>query len=160
MRPAKESSTPVQTTALLAWLVPGLGHLYQGRIAKGVLFLVCLWGSFLYGLYLGGGQVVYLKWDQEGIRLPYFAQIGAGVVALPGLVQWLRAQRNAGPMPLLGRFQAPPDKGELDELYFKLGRWQELGTVYTMLAGLLNILVIYDAVSGPAHPEENEESQG
>ena len=28
--------------ALLAWLVPGAGHFYQGRHAKGVLFLVCI----------------------------------------------------------------------------------------------------------------------
>ena len=25
--------------ALLAWLVPGLGHVFQGRTAKGVLFI-------------------------------------------------------------------------------------------------------------------------
>ena len=26
--------------ALLAWLVPGLGHIYQGRTGKGILFFV------------------------------------------------------------------------------------------------------------------------
>ena len=36
--------------AFLAWLVPGLGHFYQGRTAKGVLFFVCILGTFLYGL--------------------------------------------------------------------------------------------------------------
>ena len=52
----------------LAWLVPGLGHLYQGRRAKAALFFVCIMGTFIYGCYLGGskelgwGRVVYFSW--------------------------------------------------------------------------------------------------
>ena len=45
--------------AFLAWLVPGLGHIYQGRTGKGVLFFVCIVGTFFYGMYIGGGRVVY-----------------------------------------------------------------------------------------------------
>jgi hypothetical protein len=45
--------------ALLAWLIPGLGHWYQGRRHKAVLFFVCILGTFIYGLYLGEGRVVY-----------------------------------------------------------------------------------------------------
>ena len=36
--------------ALLAWLIPGLGHWYQGRRAKAVLFFVCIMGLFAYRL--------------------------------------------------------------------------------------------------------------
>ena len=45
--------------AFLAWLVPGLGHIYQGRTGKGILFSVCILGTFFYGMYVGGGRVVY-----------------------------------------------------------------------------------------------------
>ena len=31
----------------------------------------------------------------------------------------------------------------------RLGRWFELGTLYTMLAGMLNVLAVYDAFAGP-----------
>jgi hypothetical protein len=31
----------------------------------------------------------------------------------------------------------------------RLGRFFDIGTLYTMLAGLLNLLVIYDAWAGP-----------
>ena len=31
----------------------------------------------------------------------------------------------------------------------RLGRWFEFGTLYTMLAGMLNVLAIYDAFAGP-----------
>jgi hypothetical protein len=154
MAETKKDALSPQTAALLAWLVPGLGHFYQGRTVKGIVFLLCLCGTFFYGLYLGGGHVVYMKWDDDERHLSYFAQIGAGALALPGLVQWIRANRGAGPLPLLGSFQAPPKKAELDAYHKKLGRWWEIGTVYTMLAGLLNVLVIYDAFAGSALTED------
>jgi hypothetical protein len=34
-----------------------------------------------------------------------------------------------------------------------MGRNFELGTLYTMIAGLLNVLAIFDAYGGPAFPE-------
>src|SRR5690242_12877669 len=43
--------------AFLSYLVPGLGQIYQGRVAKGVLFLVCVYTLFAYGMYLGSGTV-------------------------------------------------------------------------------------------------------
>src|SRR5207244_4170491 len=42
--------------AFLSYLFPGLGQIYQGRIAKGVLFFVCIYGLFFYGMYLGSGS--------------------------------------------------------------------------------------------------------
>ena len=65
--------------AFLAWLVPGLGHFYQGRTAKGVLFLVCILGTFLYGLYLGDGHVVYASTTPNILtRWQYLFQLGVG----------------------------------------------------------------------------------
>ena len=45
----------------------GMGHVYQGRTGKGILFFVCVLGTFFYGLYLGGGKVVYAatNWEQQ-----------------------------------------------------------------------------------------------
>ena len=87
--------------ALLAWLIPGLGHWYQGRRAKAVLYFVCIMGLFSYGLYLGGssetciqsqgtigyGRAVYFSWRQGDRRWPYLCQIGMGLPALPALIQ-------------------------------------------------------------------------
>ena len=39
---------------------------------------------------------------------------------------------------------------ELSRLHRELHHYFELGTLYTVIAGLLNLLVIYDAVAGPA----------
>jgi TM2 domain-containing membrane protein YozV len=154
--------------ALLGWLVPGAGHLYQGRTAKGILFLVSILSTFFYGLYLGDGKVVYASWRAGDTRWAYVCQIGVGLAALPALVQANRPQDgdSAG-------FMAPPELqrvgqigggegGELGLWNRDLNRYFELGTVYTMIAGLLNILAIYDAFAGPVESgdiiEEDEKS--
>lgn len=140
------------TAALLGWLVPGLGHLYQGRIGKGVLFLVCVYGLFFTGCILGSWQVVYFRWDQREWRWPYLAQVGVGLAALPAMVPD-GALRGALPESIR-RLELPPDETEEDERHFTSGWKMELATVYTMIAGLLNLLAVYDAFAGPALYEE------
>jgi hypothetical protein len=152
-----ELKDPV-VAAVLAWLVPGLGHLYQGRRAKGLLFMVCILGTFFYGLFLSDGRAVYASWTDWDHRLPYLCQIGVGLPAMPALVQnYLVRNGNA---PLAGGIMAPPaTKLELDEWYRRLHRYFELGTVYTMIAGLLNVLAIYDAFAGPVQLAPRDEKK-
>ena len=175
--------------AFLAWLLPGAGHLYQGRTGKGILYLVCILGTFLYGLYLGDGKVVYFVWRPNDTRWAYFCQVGVGLAALPALIQAERIGSGRGPLLNL-EFMAPPEAGEAwqargkiasrraqeqggaapdlekfqspDELAWwnkYLNRYFELGTVYTMIAGLLNVLAIYDAYAGPVPVETSEEDE-
>jgi len=182
--------------AALALLIPGLGHWYQGRRAKAVIFFVCITSSFYYGLYLGDGRVVYASWNPTERRLPFICQAFVGASALPAVIQAQRfrpyntdfsnfddrvikaAQLRLGETipdrsqvdewterlaanegTFWSWYMAPPvmkgtDLGdkpdELDLLNKRLNRFFELGTVYTMIAGLLNVLVIYDAFAGPA----------
>ena len=161
--------------AFLAWLVPGLGHLYQRRTGKGILFFVCIVGTFLYGLYIGDGRVVYAStaevFSRQFLeRWQYICQVGVGLPALPALVQ--RERIRDGKPPLLGdNFMRPPfinlppaalesedatdpnrvvhNPDELAKWNYELGEYFEIGTVFTVIAGLLNILAIYDAYGGP-----------
>ncbi|MGD0516513.1 MAG: DUF6677 family protein [Thermoguttaceae bacterium] len=157
--------------AFLAWLIPGLGHLYQGRIAKAVLFFVCIVGIYAYGVYLGGnsdlgyGRAVYFAFRNDEWRLPYICQIGVGLPSLPACVQAMRMSN--GKAVFFGGFMAPPcpidshgnktlpendanyQQPTLDKLLHDLNRYFELATFFTMVAGLLNVLAIYDAASGP-----------
>ncbi|PQO35740.1 hypothetical protein C5Y96_08785 [Blastopirellula marina] len=139
------------TTAIfLAWLIPGAGHLYQGRRGKGILFLVCILSIYFLGLSMGGGRVVYAKWDNEEKRLPLICQLGVGLPTLPALAQSLLVRQKMDPIEIAGvRFMAPPIDGEMAELHRTYGYLFEMGTLYTMIAGLLNVLVIYDAGAGP-----------
>lgn len=180
--PAENRNVVLKDPALagfLAWLIPGAGHFYQGRTAKGILFSVCLLGTFFYGCYLSGNRelgharAVYAWWADEDTRLPYLCQIGIGLPSLPALVQSNRAR--SGKEPHWGGFMAPPkpeggnlpeatvralaNQPTLSDLNFKLHWYFELGTVYTMIAGLLNILAIYDACAGPVFTEEKEDKE-
>lgn len=92
--------------AFLAWLMPGLGHWYQGRRHKAIIFFVCIFGTFVYGLYLGEGRVVYASWRENDRRLPYLCQVGVGLPALPALIQARRA--NPIQFPIYEDFMAPP----------------------------------------------------
>ncbi len=176
--------------AFLAWLIPGSGHLYQGRTGKGILFMACILSTFFFGLYLGDGRVVYASMRSEDRRLPYLCQIGVGLPALPALVQANRMRNQSRPKaPLWNGFMAPPrmvhqvvPSGSIDpadaqrlpqtDAYVvnmrdeqhdwieELHGYFELGTVYTMIAGLLNVLAIYDAWGGPLLiVEEKDESE-
>ncbi len=170
--------------AFLAWLIPGLGHLYQGRKAKAGLFFVCIIGTFLYGMYLGSdldpgdgkdlgiGRVVYFSWRANDKRLPYLCQAGIGLPVLPALVQANRM--SSGKEVWCGGLMAPPrdpsirasdpndpnsDQPTGDDLHRYLHRYYELGTVFTMIAGLLNVLAIFDAWAGPVFAPIDEDDE-
>ena len=143
------------TAAVLAWLVPGLGHIYQGRAAKGLLFFVLLMGTFVYGMYLGEWRTVYWTWDPE--RKPVLegiCRLGMGLPSLPSILQSLssldRFRKEGGGLPVIGQLQTAPSKAELDELHARLSHTWGIAQVFTMIASLLNILVILDAQGGPA----------
>jgi hypothetical protein len=162
--------------ALLAWLVPGAGHFYQGRHAKGALLLVCILGTFIYGMILGHGRCVYFQWEPSNMRrFSYVCQLGAGLLSLPALVGTARANQGAASLPGLSEnYYMPPrpvgpngevysyeawsapgasldtSRSEYDQWSSAWHRGFELGTVFTMIAGLLNILAVYDAWRGPA----------
>jgi hypothetical protein len=153
--------------ALWAWLIPGAGHFYQRRYAKAVLYFVCILGTFFFGLGLGGGKVVYASFRRPDMRYPYLCQVFVGVPALPALVQRQRVMRSQNPQePLWNGWMAPPTQPVHEQEPDELAYWHrllkgkfELGTLYTMVAGLLNVLAIYDAYAGPVFVSAEEEKR-
>lgn len=139
--------------ALLAWLVPGLGHFYQGRIPKAILFAVCIHGLFWTGYAMGDWKVVWFRWDKQEQTWGYLAQVGVGLAALPAIFND-PAQRDWLPEPIRS-FQLPPPEEELDRVHL-FGALTDVAIIYTIIAGLLNYFVIYDALEGPAMREEEE----
>jgi hypothetical protein len=133
-------------------------------------------GIYAYGVYLGGnselgyGRAVYFAFRDDEWRLPYICQIGVGLPSLPACVQAMRMSN--GKAVFFGGFMAPPrpinmidennpnfQQPTLDKLQHDLNRYFELATFFTMVAGLLNVLAIYDAASGPviSVPAKKEE---
>lgn len=248
--------------AVLAYLVPGLGHLYQGRLFKAAIYSVCIFSLFFYGLWLSGGKIFQYRGEPGKPRtelLSFVAQCGVG---LPGLfaINQGRRYRNTGSQlttslsepissPFEGRVQlqlgdrdvdeqitgtielssavgqfgdptivgiltgttangeavnyklaegtrlgpvirnsprrivegdiveqanghlvrvgelqdasiprsfwnwfgVPLSSFEEQELHRELGKYHELALVFTMIAGLLNLLAVWDAFDGPAY---------
>ncbi|MDR3234554.1 MAG: hypothetical protein LBT46_12995 [Planctomycetaceae bacterium] len=146
---------------LLSWLVPGLGHYYQGRRAKAAVFFICVIPIFLAGCFLGSSsdvgiaRNVYCSWRLQDRRYFFIPQALVGLAAVPAGIQALQL-RNGQPPPL-GSFMAagqlaPKDRTGAAPVIQKIQQslpWFELGTYLTAIAGLMNLLVIFDAVDGP-----------
>lgn len=252
----------------LAYLVPGAGHLYQGRLFKGALYFVCIVGTYLFGLYVSEGKAAYWRWEPGNRNIAFFAQAGVGAVAIPAIIQHRRyvdqanqpqtfdlpfsaefhlltneddapgeivgrirfeavegefgreirgtftgtqvdengrkiplelnlaapafVERNdmksiaasrrrmlqcdviaveedreeiAGSIvgyverPFVNRFAVPLSDEELQDLNRRLGKFFELANVFTWIAGLLNLLAVWDAVDGPAYGYGDEEEE-
>ena len=142
--------------AFLAWLVPGLGHFYQGRTGKGWLYAICILGLYFVGFVArrrarsSTGDGSTRSNNPEKFCLYYLGQFFVGLPALPGPDPG-DAHIYFDKGPILWGFMAEPPQNVINGLHPRLGKLVEIGTIYTTVAGLLNILAIYDAFEGPAY---------
>ncbi|QDU07183.1 DUF6677 family protein [Gimesia aquarii] len=273
-----ELKNPV-VAAILAFLIPGAGHFYQGRTFKAAIYCFCILSTFFCGMALGDWKTVYYQSEPGKRNLGYFAQVGVGLPALPALIQTSRYNKVVSPIrlgqndfdanyfdshpyhqempleapfegtlldrtddgknisgqlegsiklktvpgefgteitgvfegtldnkpisalnlsdpvgiglplggnqrrvlecavvrevngrrtdtghiegsiprPFLNWFEMPLSNQELDDINKKLGKRYEFAVVFTWIAGLLNLLVIWDAFEGPAYGRGDEE---
>jgi Family of unknown function (DUF6677) len=91
-------------------------------------------------------------------RLPFVGQFWIGIAAWPALYQYFTFDDNNGDgSGLFGTFQrAPRTEETINKLQREGNKTWDLGWVYTVIAGVLNILVIYDALAGPAFAEAEQ----
>lgn len=158
--------------AILTWLIPGWGHLYQGRTAKAVLFFLCIVPTFVIGCMLGSSpetgpaRNVYYSWRSQDQRWWFIPQACLGMAAIPAGIQAMQA--GSGQPPVFGRFMAPPKLDQNDPtgvaptqaaILFHLHYFFELGTYLTIIAGLMNLLAIFDALDGPLVYKQEEEEE-
>ena len=184
--PAKERATaplPPQPldplAAVMSYLIPGLGQIYQGRTGKGLLFFIGLYSLFFYGMWMGQWRNVWLPDVSDNrafqpvvvlgnelggmpkavaYRPQFLGQFWIGMAAWPAVFQYASFDANKDAGPLFGTFERTPPEGTPNDDPEKITlnklqrdgnkRW-DLGWVYTVIAGVLNLLVIYDALAGP-----------
>ena len=104
---------------ILAWLVPGLGHIYLKRIGRGLVFLLLALVSLWVGCELQGN----LYRPLPGQPLTYLATAGAMGMGLPYFILRYGAD-YAGDI---------------------VGAGYEYGTAFLLTAGLMNWLLVLDA---------------
>jgi len=172
--PVLEPNVPEKldpVAGLLSYLIPGLGQISQGRVGKGLMFFFGLYALFFYGMMLGKWTNVYLPSVDENQKSnmlsrllndlyarPHFAgQFFIGIAAWPAVHQYRNFDESKEAGPTFGKFQrAPHNATELQQWNDKQrdeNKRFDLGGVCTVIAGVLNILVIYDALAGPAFRE-------
>ena len=103
---------------LLAWFVPGAGHLALKKEKHAIIIFVTIILTFCTGLYIGSIGVI----DPVGAKPWYVAQI-----------------MNSPAVIALGSIST-------DGGYPVYARPNEIGQIYTSIAGLLNLLCIVNAV--------------
>lgn len=180
-----EFLTPL-IAGLLAWLIPGAGHLYLRRTARGLILFVCINGLFWTGIAIGGVFTV----DPPREKWWFSAQMCTGVSALGAWYrQNLERRRIAHDSGL--EMTPPPDREwddkerVLKDTSGKVALWQQawmnaehavgyslvypaeiVSRAYSGVAGMLNVLCIFDAImlallgrfgepKGPMPPREN-----
>jgi hypothetical protein len=105
--------------SIAAWVVPGAGHLWQGRTQKGIVFLVTIPVMFAIGLWLNG-RLFPFEVSQPLVCLAAFASLGNGLPYFTAVVLGL-------------------GKGVVTAATY------EYGNTFVIVAGLLNMLVVLDA---------------
>ena len=130
-----------ELAAVLAWLIPGAGHLYAGHLIKGLGAVVLVLGLYVSGLVASRGDAVSLR-AEVGHEYAFLAQVGAGLPTALGLAY------SHGRLPKL----QPPDLSHPslleDPAYAARLGDVDTGLLFTMIAGLLNLLLIHDALNG------------
>ncbi len=120
-----ETVQPV--AGVLAFLVPGMGHLWLGETKRGILIGAGILGLFLGGLLIGGIDVV----DRRSDKWWFFLQAGNGPVAF--VTEAVNARMTASSV------------NNTPREVVAIGRVREAGILYGALSGMLNLLVIIDA---------------
>lgn len=118
---AADRARPINPTliSVAAWIVPGAGHLWQGRTQKGIVFLIAIPLMFAIGLWLDG-RIFPFELAQPLVALAALAALGNG---LPYVVATVAGQ-GAGVVTAVT---------------------YEYGNTFVIVAGLLNMLVVLDA---------------
>jgi hypothetical protein len=114
----RESRLPLGVLLVLAWLLPGLGHLLLGRRLRAVVFVAVVLIGFVMGVVLDGELML----PHPGDPLSYlaaFASLGNG--ALFFLAKYLSLGQGVVTAP-----------------------GYEFGNTFLLTAGMMNLLLVLD----------------
>ena len=166
-RPAAPTQTPARDYdalgGVLAILLPGLGHFARGERSRGIYAFIGIMGMFVGGLFIGGIDVV----DRREDRVWFIGQALIGPIAFG--VDWVHQNQFKAFEPLDGPRGTPryrsgyPNESRVFNQQNNRWEWvpaigarppnttavttiKDIGTLYCTLAGMLNLIIILDAL--------------
>lgn len=134
----KNSALPV-LALLLACAIPGAGHVYLGRVWRGIIIFLAISALFWSGVAVGGVFTV----DSQREKWWFAAQMLTGV---NGLAAWQREK-----MAYRNDLTDPEDGEKLeDRMVTKqialVAPAETVARAYSGVAGLVNLMCIFDAL--------------
>ncbi len=114
-------------TLLLAWLIPGGGHFYTGRVGRAVLYCSVVSVVFAAGLAMGGLGTVSLT----GHKWAFLLQMFDGPLAIGAAIASHVVRPEVNPTQLA-----------------------DLGLTFTLVSAAFNVLVMADAFYLADKPED------
>ncbi|KKM02374.1 hypothetical protein LCGC14_1785050 [marine sediment metagenome] len=150
-KPHKPNVLMPVLAGLLAWAIPGAGHVYLGRTVRGIVLCVCINGMFWTGVAFGGVFTV----EPITKRWWFAAQMCTGASGLAG---WYRQELVRGRITAgLDIDPKPPRRhaAQWHQSYSEALIKKEIALsyptsnvarAYSGVAGMLNLMAIFDAV--------------
>ncbi|HSU68134.1 MAG TPA: DUF6677 family protein [Tepidisphaeraceae bacterium] len=184
MSESSSRNVPVPLVAFASWLLPGAGYWLIGQKARALTVGLSVIGLFVLGLLIGGVRLIEVPgWGDHGQQLivgqsgpnderveeklpPAYRPVGWVMQVHPmdeiRNKPWYIAQILNGPIDLIaswGSVIASHTSAQGEPLgYRSHSRTNELGVLYTAVAGMLNLLAIIDAASRAGPSRDGEET--
>lgn len=143
---------------VFALVLPGLGHLFLGQFRRAALVALGVLGLFFSGLFIGGIDAI----DKEEDTLWFIGQSPVGVLTFATNYIHQTKYKGTDQAPLRGRpphRMADPNEtinaqgiltpGGTAPVQRSLSRVHDMGVLFTVIAGLLNVLAAIDAAFSP-----------
>lgn len=147
---------PVPLVALAGWLVPGLGYLLMGQRQRALFSGVSIVVIFVLGVLIAGVRCVDVPGFADNGQLKRAVRSGEPAIQAAPFRQivdkpWYIPQILAGPLTV----GASVWSVNVSDSYPKAtARLWDIGTLYTAVAGMLNLLVIIDSAHRAARLRE------
>jgi hypothetical protein len=150
----RPSPPPPPLVALAGWILPGAGYWLIGQRARAVVVGATILLLFFLGIFVAGIRVIdvpgYDEYGQKTLVRTNTDRDGAWVLTTRPLAEiinkpWYVGQILAGPITLVASrisLNAAAGPSPYPKTKARLG---EIGTLYTAVAGMLNLLAIIDA---------------
>ena len=154
MAKERQQARPLAFVALVvSWLVPGAGHVYIGRPWRGAVIFVTIAALFWSGMAIGGVMTM----DYENERWWFVADMFTGVHGLVGWYRYHQAAMAYARKPGIGPelpTETPAGAIRQEMLEARMvadnvalvAPGETVARTYAGVAGLLNLMCIFDAV--------------
>jgi hypothetical protein len=172
-RSRRKRSAPPALAAIAGWVLPGAGYFLIGQTTRGLIIGITIIVMFMSGILLAGIRVIdvpgydrtgnRVKVDMKGARVestvhhPQYDYLpwsltGRGLFGEVVNKPWYVCQVLNGPICLIA--SGASLSAAASGVPTSHARLYEIGTLYTAVAGLLNLLAVIDCAHRAARAEE------